>query len=191
MNKALRYMFWGYLFIFFRFNIVIDLLADPIGYLFIVSACSSLIATYPHAAKARSVALLGAVISIPGVFINLSEPTLGNWELYSFLLLALKLIVAYYLFAVLKSIVTDFDNSILIARTRRVFNFYLAAHLLALGLHSFSMNVSGDYWVMTLVTSGIFVVVMDIAFLLLIGAIRRKEPDFQQKQRAVFIEVKQ
>ncbi len=61
-----------------------------------------LIKKYPHAKKAGIVAGLGIVISFPAVFVNLSAPNLGIWEVYSLALLVLKLIVAYFLFAVLE-----------------------------------------------------------------------------------------
>ncbi|MFJ7934115.1 hypothetical protein [Sporosarcina sp. NPDC096371] len=176
MNKALQYMFWGYLFIFFRIQIGIDWLADPIGYLFISSGCLLLLKQYPHAKKARITAMIGAIISIPSVFINLIQPTFGIWELYSVSLFSLKLIVAYFLFAVLKSIVADYGNQILIQRTKNVYTFYIAFHLASLLLMSFSMNVPEYPWATFVFALSIGVLIMDIAFLLLIGAIRRAEP---------------
>lgn len=178
MNKALRYLFWGYLFIFFRIQIGIDWFADPIGYLLISSGCLRLIERYPQAKKARIAAMIGAVVSIPAVFVNLSVPYLGMWEIYSVALAVLKLIVAYFLFAVLKNIVHDYGcgYQLLINRTKNVYNFYIAIHLTMLMLLSFSMNMAGDSWSVLLVILGIGVVIMDIAFLLLIGAIRRAEP---------------
>ena len=105
MNKALRYLFCGYLFVFFRIQIGIEWFADPIGYLLIPSGCLLLIERYPQAKKARMAAMIGAVISIPAVFINLSLPYLGMWEIYSIALAILKLIVAYFLFAVLDMLI--------------------------------------------------------------------------------------
>src|SRR6185312_6549751 len=129
MDKALRYMFWGYLFVFFRVNIGIDWLADPIGYYLIYSGCHMLVNQYPHAKKAGNISGLGIFIAIPAVFINLSEPNLGMWEIYSVALTFLKLIVAYFLFTVLKSIVNDYGNRVLINRVKNVYTFYIAIHL--------------------------------------------------------------
>lgn len=176
MDKALRYMFWGYLFIFFRIHFGFDWLADPVGYYLIYAGCFMLIDKYPHAKKAGIVAGLGIVISFPAIFVNLSAPDLGIWEIYSLALLVLKLIVAYFLFAVLKSIVNDYANQALIKRTKSVYTFYISIHLSVLLLLSFSMNVAeghgGDFIIM--LTIGI--IIMDITFLLLLAAIRRVKP---------------
>lgn len=177
MNKALQMMFWGYLFVFFRIHFGFDLLADPIGYYLLYAGSARLVEQYPQAHKAKIAAGLGIFISFPSIFINLSEVHHSGWEIYGTTLLVLKLIVVYFIFAVLKSIVHDFADRALISRTNRVFNFYIGIHLLALFLSSFSMNVSGDLWMAFPFTLGLGVVIMDIAFLLLLGAIRRKEPD--------------
>jgi len=176
MNKALRYLFWGYLFIFFRIQIGIDWLADPLGYLFISSGCLLLLKQYPQAKKARIVAMIGAVITIPAVFIDLSAPNLGMWEIYSTALFFPKLIVAYFLFDVLKSIVADYGNQVLIQRTKSVYTFYITIHLASLFLMSFSMNMPEYSWLTLVFALTIGAFIIDIAFLLLLGAIRRGEP---------------
>lgn len=175
MNKALKYLFWGYFFIFFRLQIGFDWLPDPIGYYLIYAGCSMLVTQYPHAKKAKIAAVFGLIISFPGVFINLTATELGNWEAYATLLLVVKLIVAYFIFTVLKSLVTDFNNIRLINRTNSVYRFYMTIHFSTLALLSFLINVSGDFWVTLSLVGGICIVIMDIAFLLLIRAIQRKK----------------
>ena len=54
--------------------------------------------------------------------------------MYAFALLILKLIVVYFLFAVLKSIVTDYWYPVRYGADERVFNLYVVYHLLALFL---------------------------------------------------------
>ncbi|WP_438297098.1 hypothetical protein [Sporosarcina sp. FA15] len=176
MDKALRYMFWGYLFIFFRVHIGFDWLADPVGYYLIYSGCFMLIDKYPHAKKAGIVAGLGIVISFPAIFVNLSAPYLGIWEVYSLALLVLKLIVAYFLFAVLKSIVNDYANQALINQTKSVYTFYIAIHLSVQMLMSFSMNIAEDQWITLTFMLTMGALVMDIMFLLLLAAIRQAQP---------------
>ena len=176
MNKALRYLFWGYLFIFFRINIGFDWLPDPVGYYLIYAGCFMLIDTYPHAKKAGILSAIGIVISIPAVFINLSAPDIDGWEIYSNALFVLKLVVAYFVFSVLKSIAKEYGNQALINRTNSVYNYYISIHLLLLALISFSMNVSGSFWDTLTVMLTLGALIADIAFLLLLGATRRAEP---------------
>ncbi|MFS0690243.1 hypothetical protein AB1K89_13500 [Sporosarcina sp. 179-K 8C2 HS] len=178
MNKALRQIFWGYVFIFFRLHVGIDLLADPIGYILIFSGCSKIVEAYPVAKKAKFVALVGAFVSLPSVFVNLSEiPLTFGWSTYSGFLLVLKMVMGYYLFIVLKDVVKAFGDRALQKRTENTFKFYVAIHLFALAIQSFFMNVHGGGWVALALISLIGVLVMDILFLLLVGATRRVSPE--------------
>ena len=159
-------MFLGYLFVFFQIHFGSGLLADPIGYYLLCAGSARLVEQCPMLRRQR-LQRVRDCHSFPSIFINLSEPNLTGWEMYGFTLLALKLIVAYFLFAVLKSIFHDFGDHVLIKRTNRVFNFYIGIHLMSLFLSSFSMNVSGDLWLTLPFILGIGVVIMDIAFLVI------------------------
>ncbi|MFC5605121.1 hypothetical protein [Sporosarcina koreensis] len=178
MNKALRYMFWGYLFIFFRLHVMIDLLMDPVGYYLIYAGCSRLVDVFPKAKKAMIVGFIGMLVSVPSVFVNLSDPALSTgWTTYALLLSAFKLITAYYLFVLLQDVVKVVGDQALQNRTNTTFTFFAAIHLITLAIMSFSMNMPGnDSDAITLLVFGIAVVIMDILFLLLIGAIRRVSP---------------
>lgn len=177
MNKALRYMFWGYLLIFFRLHIMIDLLIDPLGYYLIYAGCSRLVDAFPKAKKAMIVGLIGMFISVPSVFVNLSDTALPiGWSMYGNLLLVLKFVIAYYLFNVLIDAAKMVGNQALQNRADTTYKFYVSIHLFTLALLSFSMNVAGDGWIVLSLLSTIGVLLMDILFLLLIGAIRRVSP---------------
>lgn len=177
MNKALRYIFWGYFLIFFRLHVMIDLLMDPLGYYLIYAGCSRLVDAFPKAKRAMIVGLIGMLISVPSVFVNLSDTTLPvGWSIYGTLLSALKLVIAYYLFNVLSDVAKMVGNQALQNRTKTTFTFYVSIHLFNLALLSFSMNVAGDGWIALSLISTIGVLIMDVLFLLLIGAIRRVSP---------------
>ena len=64
----------------------------------------------------------------------------------------------------------------MINRTNTVYNYYISIHLLVLALLSFSMNVSGSFWVTLTVMLTVGALIMDILFLLLLGATRRAKP---------------
>ena len=173
MNKALQQIFWGYVFIFFRIHIGIDLFADPIGLspaffrMFQARWCLSV------AKKAKIVGLVGVFVSLPSVVVNLSEAALPfGWSTYTSLLFILKMIMGYYLFVVLKDVAKVFGDRALQQRTESTFKFYVAIHLFAFALLSFSMNISENGVVILSLFSD-RVLVMDILFLLLVGAIRR------------------
>lgn len=178
MNKALRYIFWGYLLIFFRLHVMIDLLMDPLGYYLIYAGCSRLVDAFPKAKKAMIIGFIGMLVSVPSVFVNLSDPALSTgWAAYAVSLSAFKLITAYYLFVLLQDVVKVVGDQSLQNRTKTTFTFYVAVHLITLAILSFSMNMPGnDSAALTSLIFGIAVVIMDILFLLLIGAIRRVSP---------------
>lgn len=181
MNKALRYMFWGYLLIFFRLHVMIDLLMDPIGYYLIYAGCSRLVDSFPKAKTAMIVGLIGMLVSVPSIFVNLSDTTLPiGWSIYGTLLSVLKLVIAYYLFNVLIDAAKIGGNQTLQNRAETTYKFYVSIHLFTLALLSFSMNVAGDGWIALSLISTIVVLLMDILFLLLIGAIRRMSPKDQR-----------
>ena len=162
----------------FRIHIGIDLLADPIGFLLIFSGCSKLVGAYPIAKKAKFVGLVGVFVSLPSVFVNLSEADLPfGWSTYSSLLFLLKMIMGYYLFLVLRDVVKVFGDRALQQRTESNFKFYVAINLFAFVLLSFSMNMQENGVVILSLASAIGVLGMDITFLFLIRAIRRVSPE--------------
>ena len=174
MNKALRLIFWGYVFILFDIHIVIDLFMDPIGYLLFVSGCSKLVGAYPIAKKAKLVGLFGVFISLPSVIVNLSDANLYlGWVTYASLVFIMKLIMGYYLFLVLKDVAKAFGDRALQQRTESTFKFYVAIHLLSFALLSFSINIPDNSFVTLTIISAFGVLLMDILFLFLVRALRR------------------
>ena len=75
MKSALNLVFWGYLLVLLRFEILIeiDILLDPVGYLLIALGCFGLREHYPIAQKAGVMAVGMIFVSIPTVFVNLNE----------------------------------------------------------------------------------------------------------------------
>ncbi|MDN4606224.1 hypothetical protein [Sporosarcina highlanderae] len=178
MNKALRNIFWGYFFIFFDLYIMIDVLMDPIGYFLIYTGCARIVSAYPNAKKAMTVGMIGIFVSLPSVFVNLSDSALPlGWSLYASILSILKLVIAFYLFYVLMEMAKSFGNEALYNRTQTTFKYFVTIHFAILTVMSFSMNVSGDGWLVLSVILVVAGVLMDILFLLLIRAFLRASPD--------------
>ncbi|QUW20978.1 hypothetical protein JSQ81_14295 [Sporosarcina sp. Marseille-Q4063] len=176
MRSSLNLVFWGFLFVFLRFEIGIDILSDPIGYFLIALGCFGLREHYPNAQKVGILAVGMILVSIPTAFTNLDEVNSLGWSIYTAVLLFLKLILAYFLFLVLKTIVEDYDHTTLINRTNTVFIIYMISNLLLLANASFSMNVSGGFWI---VVGGVLIFatfIMEIVLLILIRSIRKAEP---------------
>lgn len=176
MKTALNLLFWGYFLVFLRFEIVIDILPDPLGYFLIALGSYQLHKSYPVAKRAGILATMMIFISLPTVFVDVGKAVAFGWSTYAIALLFLKLMLVYFLFSILKGIAKDFGEKALIERTNKVYTFYITLNLILLAFTSFSMNVSGDFWVSIGFILMISSLIMEIIFLVLIRAIRRSEP---------------
>ncbi|WP_153723163.1 hypothetical protein [Sporosarcina cascadiensis] len=175
MNKAFRLMFWGYIFIFFRIQFGIDLLADPIGYYLIYLGADLMTERFPAAKKAEKAAFVGILISVPGVFVNLSEVTGGLWTLYAEGLFIWKVITVYYLFGAWKSAIQNVGQSRLRQRVQITYVWYMGIHFVMMLLTAFSLNVGGNEWSSVFLFFSLMVIAMDIVLLALIAALRRMD----------------
>ncbi len=173
MKKALNLIFWGYLLVFLRFEVAIDLLPDPLGYLLIALGCFKLANQFPISNNAAIFSIIMIFFSIPTIFLNVHEATDIGWEIYSMALMTLQLILVYFLFLILKAIVEDYANEILIKKTQRTFTIYIAINLAVLAFLSFSTNVFGIFWEVISIVLLVTGFIMEFVFLFLIRSIRR------------------
>ncbi|WP_172372623.1 hypothetical protein [Sporosarcina jiandibaonis] len=176
MKSSLNLVFWGYLLVLLHLEIGIDIIPDPVGYFLIALGCFGLREHYPIAPKAGIIAVGLIFLSVPSVFVNLSKVHSLGWGIYTPVLIFVKLILAYFLFLILKNIVKDYNHAALIARTNTVYTFYITSYLLSLAYASFAMNVSGDFWIAGGVVIAFATFIMSIIFLVQIRAIRKAEP---------------
>ena len=125
MKSALNLVFWGYLLVLLRFELLIeiDILPDPVGYFLIALGCFGLLEHYPIAQKTGLLAVGMIFVSIPTTFVNLDGVSSLGWGIYTAALLFSKLILTYFLFLILKSIVKDYNHAALINRTNTVYTF--------------------------------------------------------------------
>jgi len=175
MKTSLNLLFWGYFLVFLRFEIVIDILPDPLGYFLIALGSYQLSTSYPVAKRAGILATTMIFISLPTVFINVGEAGVFGWSTYAMALMILKLMLVYFLFSILKAIVKDYGEKALIERTNKVYTFYITLNLILLAFTSFSMNLSGYFWDSVGFILMIAGLIMEIIFLVLIRAIRRAD----------------
>lgn len=173
MNKALRLIFWGYPFIFFRIQIGIDLLADPIGYYLIYSGGRLMTKHFHVAKKVEIVSFIGMLISLPGVFVNLSEAIDVGWMSYTQGLFVWKVIVVYYLLGTWKSAIQGQGYTLLRDRLKQVYLLYMGVHFAMTLYMAFSFNIGGGSWSSVFLTLSFSVIAMDIALLVLIAALSK------------------
>lgn len=186
MNKALRNIWLGYLFIFIDIYIMIDVFMDPIGYYLMYRGCTRIVGAYPNAKKAMTVGMIGMFVSLPSVFVNPTGPALPfGWSLYASILPILKLVIAFYLFYVLMEVAISFGEEGLYNRTQTTFKYFVTIHFATLAVMSFSMNFAGDGWAVLFVILVIAGILMDILFLFLLRAFLRASPDVRRMNYSV------
>ena len=77
-------------------------------------------------------------------------------------------------------IVKTLGITALIQRTSTTFKYFIGFYLFSFALMSFLVNTSGDGWIALNLIATIGVLIMDIVFLILLGAIRKAAPDSVQ-----------
>lgn len=172
MAQALNLLFWGHLFVALRIDFGIDLLPDPLGYLFIAVSCFKLQDKFPVAQKTRILSVIMIFISLPTIFVNVHEVIALDWVIYSIILMILHLILVYFTFSIFNDIVKNYTQAI-IERTQRIFTLYISIHLIQLLFLSFSMNVPSDISLTITAILAIITLIMTIVFLILIRVIRK------------------
>ncbi|PIC66052.1 hypothetical protein CSV71_15085 [Sporosarcina sp. P21c] len=174
MNKAFKLFFWGYLFVFFRLQIGIDILAAPIGYYLIYSGARLLTQRYRVAKKVEITAFIGMLISVPGVFVNLSEVSDMGWTIYAGILFIWKTIVVYYLFGTWKSIIQEPGQAQLRNRIHTAYIWYMSIHFMMMLMTAFSLNFGDHAFSTFFIIISFALVAMDVLLLFLIASLRRE-----------------
>lgn len=173
MKKSLSQILYGYAFIFLDIRIGVDILADPVGFLLIALGCLKLGEKYADGKKAAYIAIAMILLSIPSVFIDFNLVETGPWYYYSNSLFMGELIMTFYLFRLLKRLAEAFGENELKDRTQLLYNIYIPATLLMLGLAAFytateMRSMEEVFFVLVLI-----LLILNIAFILLLNAFRK------------------
>ena len=146
MREAFHKMFWGFLLVLLEIHIiVVDILPDPIGYIFIILGLAWFRDSYNEAKKAHQFAIGLAVLSIPSVFI--SQQTVNQigtfasgFGIYGFMMQALNLVLVYMVFQLLLVVAYQEGANDLARGTTTLFKMYMVIMIIALILPIFSIG---------------------------------------------------
>lgn len=172
MNNAWRLLFFGYLFVFLRFEIVIDVLAAPVGYYMMYSAARQFSKQQLPARQLEIFSFIGIFLAVPGVFVPLNEAA-GAWQLYAELLFVWKVITVFYVFGVWRVMAEGTGFGRLRERMKFVYVLYMGVHFAMMLVSAFSLNVGGSSWMSLAVIVSILTVLMDIALFFSIASFGR------------------
>lgn len=182
MKNAFQTIFWGYFFVSLDFYIMIDLLADPIGYFLIYSGVKQIASKFPIGEKVKNLSLVLVIISIPNVFMGPAS-TSGNsflqlfelfgWSWYSIVLIVIDLLLIFYTFQLILGVVRTHGSARLIKRSKNLFIAYFSVVFLFYFSTTFAMNLPNNFIIS--ITMGLLVIsfVMHILFLILLLDVRR------------------
>ncbi|MBX0356096.1 hypothetical protein [Halobacillus sp. Nhm2S1] len=160
----------------------IEILADFIGYFLVLSALNGMEGNLKGMKGARTTALIISLIAIPQAFIG--QPT-GTTEgvsigldlptIYHQSLGLLKLVLTFYLFQVFIDWAKKKQEEDLQERARKLFRFYLTAHILYYALLPFSMNLPENTVIPLFIIGIAVMIILEIVFLVLIRAFRNEQ----------------
>lgn len=175
-REGFQKIFWGFILVLIELHIiVIDILPDPVGYYLIFSGLGLMANRFPASEKAKNFALGLALLSIPTVFIqNNAVDQMGTgsifsgWALYLNIIGILNLVLVYYIFRLMITIVEENGDLYLQSRTANTFKVYMIAMLIVTFSQSFAMNMTQDVLIIYTILSVAVSLIMHIVFLVLV-----------------------
>ncbi|WP_394217512.1 hypothetical protein [Halobacillus trueperi] len=160
----------------------IEILADFIGYLLVLSALNGMDGNLKGMKGARSTTLIISVLAIPQAFLGQPAGTaegvnmgLDFPTIYYQSLGVLKLVLTFYLFQVFIDWAGKKEDDVLKERAQKLFRFYLTAHILYYALLPFSMNLPENTAIPLFIVGIAVVIILEITFLVLIRAFHKEQ----------------
>lgn len=180
MNQAFTKIFWGYLFIILEIHIiVIDVLAEPIGYYLIFSGIKRLLEDFPIGQKAKGLSFILIFLSLPTVFIQQNigseQVVFSGWSVYTTILSLAKLVFVFYLFQLILAFVQRHGHERIITRASKTFKAYMFIMLLGLVASTFMINFATSSFFTIMIVVMVASFVMEIIFLMLLWSLRKIE----------------
>jgi hypothetical protein len=171
LRRDLRRLGWGLVIAMIDIRVgFFDLLPDIIGYMMIVSALQHLSSLHAVFKKAKYIAIVLIILTIPVLFIQ-TNVTITKFSsipltvhLYSQLLFVLHILMAYWIFNGLIGMLKQEGNIQLLdaAISRR--NTYLVFNISMIIFYPFLLNVE-ESWSMLLIVFGILLFIMELLFI--------------------------
>lgn len=178
MRNGFKQLFIGFLFVFIKFHLIVDLLPDFIGYIFVYNGIKQIatLSSQPYE-KLKVLSIILVIISVPNFFLNDQVIQLNEWlGYYSTLLSLLKVILIYLLFALLQEVAKQLPYKEGFISTKRMFYWYMAIALPSLFIQSFLMNTTFDNSITGSILIVVFMLIIEISFLVYLNNMRKRYP---------------
>ncbi|WP_391204850.1 hypothetical protein [Psychrobacillus sp. L4] len=178
MRDGFKQLIIGFLFVLIKIHIVVDLLPDFLGYIFIYNGIKQ-IATLSSQSyeKLKILSIILVIASIPNFFLNDQVIQQSGWfSYYPIFLSLLKVILVYFLFDLLRSVAKLLPSNDALQATNRMYTWYLTIVLGSLFVQSLLMNFPINIAFSAMIFIVISVLVIEISFLVYLRNMQKRFP---------------
>jgi len=178
MRQGFQQLIIGFLFVFLKIQLIVDILPDFIGYIFIYNGIKQ-IATLSSQSydKLKILCIILAIISVPNFFLNDQIIQQTQWlEYYPVLLNLIKIVLIYYLFILLRVVVKLLPTEEALYKTNRMFSWYLVVALSTSLVQSFLKNIPMNTGIQLLIILIAASFIIEISFLVYLRNIQKLFP---------------
>lgn len=178
MRQGFQQLIIGFLFVFLKIQLIVDILPDFIGYIFIYNGIKQIatLSTQSYG-KLKVVCFVLTIISFPNFFLNDQMFQQIEWiKYYPSLLILGKIILVYYLFTLLHVVVKLLPTEEAFYRTNRMFSWYIIVTLGTLLTQSFLMNIPMDISITLMIIVNVTSFIIEISFLVYLRNIQKQFP---------------
>ncbi|MFF2753891.1 hypothetical protein ACFVR1_09065 [Psychrobacillus sp. NPDC058041] len=178
MNDGFKQLIIGFLFVLIKIHIVVDILPDFIGYIFIYNGIKQIatLSSQPYE-KLKILSIILVIASIPNFFLNDQVIQQSGWfSYYPIFLSLLKVILVYYLFGLLRGVAKLLPSNDALQATNRMYTWYLSIVLGSLFFQSLVMNLPVNVTFSAMLFIGILVLLIEISFLVYLRNMQKRFP---------------
>ena len=173
MKNGFQQLIIGFVFVYFNIFLVVDILPNFLGYIFIFNGIKQLaISTSLPFQHLRSICILMVIASVPHFF-PIESTTVVSWlSYYAYIMVILKLIFMYMLFQFLIEITSISNESYPQMATAKIKRWYLSILTLSAFIEPFLINMLVDVQVKMGLVILICNIIIEFCFLIYLFKMR-------------------
>lgn len=178
MRNGFKQLIIGFLFVLIKIHIVVDLLPDFLGYIFIYNGIKQ-IATLSSQSyeRLKVLSIILTVVSVPNFFLNDQIIQHSGWfSYYPICLSLLKVILVYFLFDLLRGVAKLLPSNEALLATNRMYTWYMSIILGILFFQSILMNISINIELSISIIIIVLDLIVEIAFLIYLRNMQKRFP---------------
>jgi hypothetical protein len=176
MRQGFKQLIIGFLLVFLKIQIIVDVLPDFIGYIFIYNGIKQIanLSTQSYD-KLKILCITLAIISVPNFFLNDQMIQQSEWlKYYPSLLALVKIVLVYYLFILLRGVAKLLPIEEALYRTNRMFSWYMVVMLSTLLTQPFLMNIPMNISIQLMIIVIVTSFIIEISFLVYLRKIQKQ-----------------